>query len=432
VKKRWCLAGALLLACDAAPTRLSPAPPARAPAPPGIADAARTDRKVFATYLPWYEARPGWDHWKWLDHDPENVVAGRRQIAAAHYPRIGPYDSRDDAVMGHHLMLLAAAGVDGVFINWYGRGNRLDEVTRALFDRTAAWRASYALPFSLALMLDAEPYLGLPAADRTGALAADLADVLFSLAGRPEYQRLEGKPVVLWFPKPDPGDAAKPALTPAALQEVRKGQIVPFWLGVEHPDPTYRESADLAYGWIAGVDGDGTDYGKTYLDWLYPTFAARRKEGWELPVGIGVAYPGFDDGGVYAWSHDRTRRRRIDRSIGGTPTLDRTWDALESYERTGGSPVNWLQVATFNDWNEGSEIEPSQEHGTAALGIVARRARAFKKQAVPDAATLEFAWRCADNYLERRRAGRSDQDLAPALHRYFAGAYAEALAIMER
>ncbi|MBL6714716.1 MAG: hypothetical protein ISQ07_15200, partial [Pirellulales bacterium] len=73
------LLAALLPTCHAADT----------PAPP----------QILAHVMPWYAAKPisgswGW-HWTMNHFDPERVTNGRREIASALYPVIGPYDSSD-------------------------------------------------------------------------------------------------------------------------------------------------------------------------------------------------------------------------------------------------------------------------------------------------------------------------------------------------
>jgi hypothetical protein len=389
-------------------------------------DASRTDRKVFATYLPWFEVAPSWTHWKWQDHDPEVVTSGgRRQIAAARYPAIGPYDSRDDAVLGYHLLLLRAAGFDGAFVNWYGRGNRIDEAARALFDKVDAWRAAFGLRFSLALMLDAQPYLGKASAAQVDELTGDLREVLASYAGRASYQRFEGKPLLLWFPKPEA--SGNQTISAAEFKLAAEAQTAPFVLSYENPDPDYKLVAGSVYGWIEGVNGGGTDFGAKYLDWLYPTFSYQRKQGWTLPLAIGIAYPGFDDAGVYAWTGDRASRRHIDRTIGGKATLDLTWDYYEAAVATG-SASPWLQVATFNDWNEGSEIEPSQELGSMPIAHTARRIAGFKGgQASPPE-----AWAFAAKFFENRRSGASEAAMRSSLALFFAGSYGEAALSLNR
>jgi len=90
--------------------------------------------------MPWFTvADPAWDHWRWngpgTAHDPDKRLAdGRRDIAAAHYPLIGPYDSRSRNVIRYHLKTAKAAGIEAFACIWYGPGSSTDRCIPALLD----------------------------------------------------------------------------------------------------------------------------------------------------------------------------------------------------------------------------------------------------------------------------------------------------------
>ena len=58
-----------------------------------------------------------------MNNQNPNVVdaTGKRQIASHYYPMIGPYDSTDPNVLEYHMLLMKYSGVDGVMIDWYGQ-----------------------------------------------------------------------------------------------------------------------------------------------------------------------------------------------------------------------------------------------------------------------------------------------------------------------
>ncbi|MBS7635039.1 glycoside hydrolase family 99-like domain-containing protein [Candidatus Bathyarchaeota archaeon] len=53
-------------------------------------------------------------------------------------------------------------------------------------------------------------------------------------------------------------------------------------------------------------------------------------------------------------------------------TYTETWEAV--YE----SNADWVSICSWNEWHEGSEIEPSLEHGDLYLNITAKNASSFK------------------------------------------------------
>jgi len=84
----------------------------------------------------------------------------------------------------------------------------------------------------------------------------------------------------------------------------------------------------------------------------------RQAAGW--PVMIPVAFPRFDD--MYEQAHVHPSYGAI-ADLGGT-TFRKTFEAaLQSR-----SPI--IQIATWNDWGEGTVIEPSTEFGTRDLEVI--------------------------------------------------------------
>jgi hypothetical protein len=95
-------------------------------------------------------------------------------------------------------------------------------------------------------------------------------------------------------------------------------------------------------------------------------------------VGAGI-WPGFDDAGCNGWG---AGRRGIPRLNGAMADLH--WDR----ETRQGYPV--AQIATWNDWPEGSGIEPSVEYGYQYLEQARLRAAQWRGQA-PNTAELRMA-----------------------------------------
>jgi hypothetical protein len=68
---------------------------------------------------------------------------------------------------------------------------------------------------------------------------------------------------------------------------------------------------------------------------------------------MGTVIPGYDDTMV------RNGSRAIPRD--GTGTYRDYWDIIN------GVDVDWVFITSWNEWHEGTEIEPSMEHGYEAL-----------------------------------------------------------------
>ena len=78
---------------------------------------------IFAFYYPWYgtpNVSGYWRHWNDENHDPNNFIDGRRDIAAKHYPLIDVYDSNDEEVIKRHIKMAKIAGIECFIVSWWG------------------------------------------------------------------------------------------------------------------------------------------------------------------------------------------------------------------------------------------------------------------------------------------------------------------------
>ncbi len=311
---------------------------AAAAAPPAAAPAARP--LLLAHYMPWYAAKPfapqwGW-HWTMGHFDPERSEGGR-QPAASHYrPLIGLYDSGDPDVLECQVLQMKLAGIDGVIIDWYGPDEHLDYglIHRNSLRLVAAVKKA-GLRFAVCYEDQSVPQLiSGKVVDAAGSIRHGqkvlrwLADHWFS---DPAYVRLEGQPLLLVF-------------GPQFYREEEWPQLL---AGLPAPPKLFtlhhrRGPAAGAFDWPQPAP----DRGLAALDTFY-----REAQGW--PLAIPVAFPRFRD--IYQEAGVRPSYGAIDDAGGKTyrATLER---ALRSH-----APV--VQLATWNDWGEGTMIEPSVELG---------------------------------------------------------------------
>ncbi len=84
-------------------------------------------RHFIFEYYPWYAANP-WQHWNDAERQPPF------DIAANAVPLLGPYDSRDRAVLERHARWIADAGIGAVNVSWWGPGSYPDANVPVLMD----------------------------------------------------------------------------------------------------------------------------------------------------------------------------------------------------------------------------------------------------------------------------------------------------------
>ncbi len=324
---------------------------------------------ILAHYLPWFEAKPhspswGW-HWTMNAFDPERTAGGKRQIASQYYPLIGPYDSGDPHVLEYHLLLMKLAGIDGVIVDWYGRADFRDYAivhrnTQLLFDQAGRLGMSFAVCYedqTIPLLVEAGR---IAEADRVQH-AADEIDWLarhwFPLKG---YVKLDGRPILLSFGQ-------------GGLREEEWTQC----LGLSRSPAAYfsehhrRSSAVGAFDWPVPQEG-------------IAAIERFEKESRTWARAIPAAYPRFVD--IYAEAKVHESWGRIDDQNGITfrTTLEK---GLKS-----GNPL--VQIATWNDWGEGTMVEPSVEFGFRDLECVQElRKRHLEPAFAPTADDLKLVHR---------------------------------------
>ena len=127
--------------------------------------------------------------------------------------------------------------------------------------------------------------------------------------------------------------------------------------------------ANSFYPWVGpdntGWYSNGLNWGKNYLAWYYPTIAGTPG----LDFATGAAWAGFDDRSC-SWGQNRW----MDRQNG--IVYDSTWKFANNYSAT--LPLKWMYIDTWNDWNEGTEIEPSIELGYLYLKKTITNINTFK------------------------------------------------------
>ena len=337
---------------------------------------------LLAHYMPWYAAKPHSDAWGWhwtMNHfDPEKQSDGRREIASHYYPLIGPYDSGDRAVIECHLLTMKLAGIDGVIVDWYGLTDFRDYATLHR-NTTRVLQECERLKMKFVICYEDQT---IPALVEGGRLAADdrvshavtEIDWLSRYWFRsPSYVKLDGKPVLLSF-----GHAG---LTNDEWSRCLDRLQAPVAYFSEH---SRRSGAVGAFDWPIPSQGlDATEkFQQAAADW---------------PHSIPVAFPRFVDVYKEAKLHDGYGRIDDDRGQTFRTSLQR---ALNSNARI-------VQVATWNDWGEGTVIEPSVEFGYRDLQLL-QTLRRSRDELPVDVKASDL--RLPTKLLERRREGTSLDD----------------------
>jgi hypothetical protein len=111
-------------------------PPAVSPTPAPLPSLARRfsdlRRHFIFDFYPWYSGPPGYVHWDFLDRHPP------LDLSSNYVPRLGPYDTRDRAVLEQQARWIADSGAGAIALSWWGIGDPTDAAVHDIMDVMAA------------------------------------------------------------------------------------------------------------------------------------------------------------------------------------------------------------------------------------------------------------------------------------------------------
>ncbi len=341
---------------------------------------------LFAHAMPWFEATDqgfGW-HWTMNVRTAQEVRSGR---VASHYrPLLGAYDSADPDVLEAHTLWMKLAGFDGVLADWYGVRDDFDypmihRRTEALFQAAAKAGLKIGVVYEDQSLGNAVRHGRLPA-DRVSEAAREVGRFLRTRwFQRPEWWRIGGKPVVLVF---------GPQFLDAGGWAAFRQETGPICLLTLHQRQPYAEGG---FDWPVPTEG-----------FAFTRRFGERSAGW--PVRVACAFPRFRD-----WYEEGGQKGYPDLPDDSGRTYRETLEAALALK-----PVA-VQVATWNDWQEGTQIEPSVELGYRDLAATQAARRRIDPAFRFQAADLELPLRIfrlrqnpkhaplADRAAEALRAG---------------------------
>lgn len=320
-------------------------------------------KPLLVYYMPWYVAKPYSDNWGWhwtMNHFNPDVIdaSGERQIASWYHPLIGPYDSADPVVLEYHVLLMKLAGIDGVIVDWYGRESYLDyginnERTAEVFKYARKAGLKFALCYEDRTVLQQINDGVLAATNAIHHAQQTLLYVQSNYFGDPSYLQLSNRPVLLNFgPQYFKANeqwqqifsVLEPTNRPAFFTEDNR---LPLGTGAFNWPPMWLSLAPGARGVLS----------VTALENYLTNF---EQNGNTWPAFISSAFPRFHD--IYRpagvrdyWGYLGDRKGEMLRM-----TLTR---AL-----TNNSAL--AQIVTWNDFGEGTVVEPTSEYGYRDLGII--------------------------------------------------------------
>lgn len=291
--------------------------------------------KVYAHYMPWFETLESsgqWgQHWTMSTCDPNKTDAsGKRQIASHYYPQIGPYASSDVTVLNYHALLMKYSGIDGVMIDWYGTQDKYDYAANKRNTEELV-KALDRVGLDFAIVYEDATLDGLSDAGKVTQSQADMKYLANNFFNKANYIKVNGRPLLMVF---GPQQISSPgSWTDVFSVLVTKPTFIVLNGFSNKANDSKVKNSEGEFLWV----NSNPDYGNVSSFSCY----------------IGGAMPGFFDyykeGG---WGN-------------GYTTYDAENGALfnRQLSTAKNAKLSYLQISTWNDFGEGTTIEPTLEYG---------------------------------------------------------------------
>ncbi len=286
-----------------------------------------TDPLVLAFYYLWWGDN-------WFSKDRPVVT---------HQPQLGFYSSSDEKVLARHIAMAKKAGIDGFICSWWGKGGYTDQNLLRLA------RQCEESGFKFTILLEEVKH--------TADLREQLDYILSVYTKSEAFLKYQDRPVIFIYSRildSIPLDSLRSVVKDYDLAAINYG-YAPSALNGFFGFYEYLPPCDFS---VAALPHDVSVIRQRYL--LASAIARRKQKIVALPV-----MPGFDDRAL------RKGVNFLEREEG--EYYSRVWEAVLESE------PDWVLITSFNEWFEGTEIEPSKEYGDFYLRLTRFYSQLFKK-----------------------------------------------------
>ena len=304
------------------------------------------EKLVLAFYYPWYgtpEVYGKWRHYGKIDFEKKDIEGW------SHFPLYGVYDSRDPKLIERHFSEMKNSGIDGIVVSWWGIGGYEDSAVPLLLEKAR----DYGLKVSLY-------YEEVKGEDVYASMLKDFRYIRDKYGSDPAFLKVSGKPVLFVY--------SRVMGSVSHLVVMKAAQEAGLFLVVDDLSPF----SALLFDGIHTYGAPAVFFGSRSLSEIKKRAYAYAREVVDTAgpsLAVMSITPGYDD-------HEVPGRT--------TPYLDRYNGKLYEYQWKAALKYNpdWVVILTWNEWHEGTEIEPSVEFGTRYLELTRKYSRKFHRKKV--------------------------------------------------
>ena len=268
------------------------------------------------------------------------------------------YNSRDRKTAVRHIAQAQEAGIDAFVVGWYGpqvEGNQTEPNLALMLEVADGTAFQVSVEFG-----PDSPFI-----HSQQDVVDALRHVLQVHAQHPSFLRVEGRPVIFFW-RLDSIPLA-PGQTPLEAWQAVRDQVDPnresIWIA-EGVEVEYQQVFDghhlYSIAW-------SNDVHATLSDWGYRIRRYNAQHGTDK-LWVATVMPGYND--LKTGRDDAFVREREDGQF-----YRETWQAAME------SGADWVVITSWNEWVEGSQIEPSVSYGHLYLDLTRELAAQFRAQA---------------------------------------------------
>lgn len=273
---------------------------------------------------------------------PTGTHTPPHDIGSNFYPSLGCYSSRDINIIKQHMKLLQGAGVGVIALSWLPPKfvDSPSDILHTFFD--------IALKYNLKVALHIEPYVG-----RNPINLQEYLRVFFNIFRnhtalykiKKPLGQVELPVLYIYDSYLTPAVAWKELLGTKGNLSIRNTEMDAIYIGLlaetQHKYHIKKSQFDGFYTYFAA---NGFTYGSTWKNWKALSKYAT-ENGLIFIPSVG---PGYIDTQVRPWNSANIRHRRHGQyyEVAWKSAIDNN--------------VNYISITSFNEWHEGTQIEPAQ------------------------------------------------------------------------
>jgi PKD repeat protein len=256
------------------------------------------------------------------------------------------YSSNDPAQVRRQVDDMLSRGISGAIVDWYGPDKTWNNTTTLLLMQEAETRNGQ---FRFAVTEDKgalQACANSAGCSVTQQLISDLTYAYNTFEGSPAYLRIGGRPAVFFF------DVDRYTIDWSAVVANVPGN--PLLIFRNSGGFTHSYSSG-SFAWIILNSTDPNDWSQSYLDNFYTKALS-----YPLLHAYAATYKGFNDT-LASWGANRIMSQNC-----GQTWLN-TFNEIGNYY-SGANQLENLQIVTWNDYEEGSEIESGIDNCVTVAG----------------------------------------------------------------